>query len=181
MKRKMMFDLSKREKNVFIFGLTFLVLFFGFQLGVVPVFKNKENLNRILNEKQAALEEMIELQKQFFSVSDDFSIKTQDLINRDKHFSLFSFLDSQVQQSGVKQNVAYMKPYTKELDTPLYALATVKVKLDNVYLKDLIDFIFRIESSQNNVSITSLSLSKTGKDKAKLDAIIETQTLMPKE
>ncbi|MCD4675060.1 MAG: general secretion pathway protein GspM, partial [Desulfobacula sp.] len=82
---------------------------------------------------------------------------------------------------GVKENVAYMKPFTKKLETSLYILATVKVKLKEVYLKELVDFLYHIESSKNGVTITSLSLSKAGKEKVKLDAVVETQTLMQKE
>ncbi len=177
----MMFDLSKREKNVLIFGIIFVVLFLGFQLGVAPVFEKRDTLRRILNEKQAALEEMVKLQQQYLAVSNNSDIKTRVSINREKDFSLFSFLDDQAQQSGVKENVAYMKPFTKKLEKSLYTLATVKVKLKEVYLKELVDFLYHIESSKNGVTITSLSLSKAGKEKVKLDAVIETQTLMQKD
>ena len=176
-----MFDFSKREKKVLICGIIFVVLFFGFQLGVVPIVEKKNTLRRILNEKQAALEEMVKLKQLFLAVSNNFDTKTQVLTSRKKDFSLFSFLDSQAQQSGVKENVAYMKPFTKKLEKSLYTLATVKVKLKDVYLKELVDFLFRIESSKNGVTITSLSLSKAGKEIIRLDAVIETQTLMLKD
>jgi general secretion pathway protein M len=176
-----MVDLSKREKNILIFGITFVVLFFGFQLGVAPVFKKRDTLKRILNEKIIALEEMETLQGQFLAASNNFDTRTQGFTNRKKDFSLFSFLDSQAQQSRVKENVAYMKPFTKKLEKSLYTLTTVKVKLKEVYLKDLVDFLYHIESSKNGVTITSLSLSKAGKEKTKLDAVIETQTLMQKD
>lgn len=175
-----MYDFSKREKSVLIFGITFVILFFGFQFGVAPVFEKKETLKRILNEKQAALEEMVKLQQQFMTVSNNFDTKIQVLTNREKNFSLFSFLDSQAQKSGVKENVAYMKPFTKKLEKSLYTLATVKVQLKEVYLKELIDFLYHIETSKNGVTITSLSLTKTGKEKVKLDAVIETETLLLK-
>ena len=60
-------------------------------------------------------------------------------------------------------------------------LAVVKVKLKDVYLKEFIDFLYRIESSGNAVNITSLSLSKSGKDKLRLDALIEAQTFKLKD
>jgi len=175
-----MYDFSKREKSILIFGITFVILFFGFQFGVAPVFEKKETLKRILNEKQAALEEMVKLQQQFMAVSNNFDTKIQVLTNREKDFSLFSFLDSQAQKSGVKENVEYMKPFTKKLEKSLYTLATVKIQLKEVYLKELIDFLYHIETSKNGVTITSLSLTKTGKEKVKLDAVIETETLLLK-
>jgi len=60
-------------------------------------------------------------------------------------------------------------------------LAVVKVKLKDVYLKEFIDFLYRIESSGNQVNITSLSMSKSGKEKLRLDILIETQTFKLKD
>jgi hypothetical protein len=177
----MMPNFSKREINVLISGILFLVLFFGYQFGVAAVLDKRDNLKRILNEKQAALEEMVVLQQQFLTVSNSFDTKIQALADREKGFSLFSFLDSQAKKNGVKENVAYMKPFTKDLEKSLYTLATVKVQLKEVYLKELVDFLYHIESSKNGITITSLSLSKTGDEKVQIDAVIETQTLMLKD
>ena len=103
-----MFNLSKREKNILIFGIIFVVLFFGFQFGIAPVFDKRDNLGRILKDKQKALEEMLVLQQQFAAVSSKFDANAQTLKLREKNFSLFSFIDSSVQQSGIKENVAYI-------------------------------------------------------------------------
>lgn len=175
-----MLNLSKREINVLIAGITFVVLFFGYQFGIVSIIEKRDNLNRILDEKQSAIENMVLLQQKVAAVSNSFDAKTQALATRKKDFSLFTFLDSQAQLSGVKENVAYMKPFTKELEGSPYTIATVKIKLKEVYLKELVKFLYLIESSKNGVGITSFSLSKTGKNKM-LDAVIETQTLTQKD
>ena len=176
-----MFNLSEREKNILIAGITFVILFFGFQFGVAPVFEKRDNLGRIFKEKQKALEDMLVLKKKFSSVSNKFDADAQTLKLRKENFSLFSFLDTLVQQSGIKENVAYMKPLTKKLEKSNYMLAVVKVKLKSVYLKEFIDFLYRIESSGNGVNITSISLSKSGKEEQRLDVLIETQTLKLKD
>lgn len=172
-------DLSRREMLIVGFGIAFLILFFGFQLGVAPVLENRETLSRILVQRTAALEEMAKIQKEIKSLSGSPGPRAGDLTRRVKGFSLFSFLDAQAEQSGVKANVEYMKPFTKKMENSSDALATVKMKLKEVFLKDLVDFLSRIESSGNGVDITSLSLTKAGKEERKLDAVIETQTLVP--
>ncbi|MEN8210889.1 MAG: hypothetical protein ABFR31_04165 [Thermodesulfobacteriota bacterium] len=176
-----MFNLSEREKNILIAGIIFVVLFFGFQFGIAPVFEKRENLGRILKDKQKALEEMLVLKQKFAAVSNKFDADAQNLKLREGNFSLFSFLDSLVRQSNIKENVAYMKPSTKKLEKSRYMLAVVKVKLKDIYLKEFIDFLYRIESSGNAVNITSLSISKSGKEKLSLDALIETQTFKLKD
>lgn len=175
-----MLNFSNREKNTLIFGICFVVLFFVWQLGMVPFYEKRKTLHRVLNEKQMALEEMLKLQQAYAAVSDNVDMKTQTLLNRDKAFTLFSFIDEQAEQSGVKENVVYMKPFSKSLEKSAYELSTVKVKLNDIYLKELVDFLFRIESSKKDVTITALSLSKFGKDEIKLEALIETETRVPK-
>lgn len=176
-----MIALSGREKLVVIAGAAFLVIFFGYQLVIAPVFEKRRTLSQVLHQKQAALDEMVLLQQQYTSVSTSFDTRAQALADREKGFSLFAFLDSRAQQSGVKTNVAYMQPFSKEMENASYTIETVKFKLAEVYLKELVDFLHRIESSDNGVAIIALSLNKTGTEKEKLDAIIEAQTLMKKE
>lgn len=173
-----MMELSKREINVLICGAAFILLFLVSEFVVFPFFDKRDNLERILAEKQIALEEMLLEQGRYQSLSNRFDTKKEALINREKQFSLFPFLDSQAEKSGVKENVAYMKPFTKLIENSAYKVASVKIKLSAVYLKELIDFVYLIETSRNAVTITSLSLSKTGKEKIKLDAVIEAETLM---
>ncbi len=176
-----MIALSGREKLVVIAGAAFLLVFFGYQLVIAPVFEKRQTLSQVLQQKQTALDEMVLLQQQYTSVSSSFDARAQALADREKGFSLFAFLDSRAQQSGVKTNVAYMQPFSKEIENASYTIETVKFKLVEVYLKELVDFLHRIESSDNGVAITALSLNKTGADKEKLDAIIEAQTLMVKD
>lgn len=171
-------NLSKREINVLICGAIFIVLFLASQFIVSPILDKRENLGRILVEKQDALEEMRLQKRQYQYLSNQLDTKKEALVHREKTFSLFTFLDSQAEESGVKENVAYMKPFTKSFENSSYKAITVKIKLSDVYLKELIDFLYHIESSKNAVSITSLSLSKAGKEKKKLDAVIEAETLM---
>lgn len=176
-----MFNFSKREINVLTIGSIFLIVFVAVQFIYSPMIDKRNNLKRILAQKQTSLKEMVSLQQQFLAVSNNFDTQADLIINRKKGFSLFSLLDTQAQQSGVKENVAYMKPITKKIENSVYSLAIVQVSLKQVYLKELVDFLYRIEASNNGVTITSLSLTKAGKEETKLDAIIEAQTPMPME
>ena len=104
--------------------------------------------------------------------------ETDILSQRTKGFTLFSFLDTLAEKSGVKDNVAYMKPSSRTFNDKNYAISMVKIKLDALYLKELVDFLYSVESSRNGVHIRSLSLSKTGKEQTMLDAIVEAETLV---
>jgi general secretion pathway protein M len=174
-------NFSNREKYVLISGGLFLVLFFGIRLGILPIFEKRDNYERILKEKQIALEEMVTLQQQFQAVSSDFDSRKKVLSNRKEGFSLFSFLDAEAQKGGLKDKVAYMTPSSKKMEKSAYSTDTVKFKLTEVYLKELMDLLYHIETSENGVTITALLLTKTGKNNDRLDAVIETETLMLKD
>ncbi len=174
-------NFSNREKYVLISGGLFLVLFFGIRLGILPIFEKRDNYERILKEKQIALEEMMTLQQQFQAVSSDFDSRKKVLSNRKEGFSLFSFLDAEAQKGGLKDKVAYMTPSSKKMEKSAYSTDTVKFKLTEVYLKELMDLLYHIETSENGVTITALLLTKTGKNNDRLDAVIETETLMLKD
>ncbi len=171
-------NFSKRETYVLISGGLFLILFFGIRFGILPVFEQKDDYQRILKEKQTALEEMMTLQQQFQAVSSDFDVRKKALSSRKEGFSLFSFLDEEARKSGLKDKVAYMTPSSKMIENSDYSLDTVKFKLTELYLQELMDFISHIETSENGVTITALLLTKTGKNNDRLDAVIETETMM---
>lgn len=177
----MLTGLSKREKRFLISGAVFLFLFLGYQFGIAPVFENRNTLFRIFEQKQAALAEMIVLEKQIALVSNRVDLDFKNIPTRKKGFSLFAFLDSQARQSGVKENVVFMKPFSKKMEGSDYVMETVKVKLSRVYLKEFLDFLNRIEPDVNGVDITSLAIVRVGEENRTLDIVLETQALMPQK
>lgn len=177
----MMMNISRREKAILTAGIVFLVVFFGYRLLVAPVFEKQEVLQRGVLEKKALIDQLAPMVSRYLSVTGQMNEKNRGLVSRSSGFSLFSFIDQQAEQSGVKENVAYMKPLTKNSpDAGGYSTAVVKIKLNEVYLKELMDFIFRIESSPNSVTISSLSLNRSGKTNKVLDVVMETQTPIKK-
>ncbi len=173
--------LSIREKYVLLSGGIFLILFFGIRLGIMPVFEQRNRLMRSYTEKQAALMEMQTLQRQFKSLSAEFDARIRVLAGRRQGFSLFSFLDDAARDSLLKNHVAYMTPSSRNIENSPYVRDTVKLKLSEVFLKDLVEFLHQIESSENGVAVTALLLTRAGKDNDRLDAVIETETLVLRE
>ncbi len=50
-----------------------------------------------------------------------------------------------------------------------------------MYLNDFTNFLTRVETSGNGVHVVSMSLAGSGKNDNLLEAVLETQTLMPGE
>lgn len=170
--------LSKQDKKALIVCAGFLTIFMVVQFILLPTLDRKKVLKQQILSKQASLTQLVALDEEYQRLSGLNRVETNAVSSRDKNFTLFSFLDTLAEQSGVKDNVAYMKPSSKPLNDKTYTLSMVKIKLDALYLKELVAFLHGVENLQNNVHIRSLSLSKTGKDNTLIDAIVETETLV---
>lgn len=176
-----MHNLSIREKNILTAGGVLVAIFIVIQFIYLPAVDKRSDLKRVLFVEKDSLNQVRKLQKQYLSLTQNSDHQRAALKFRQKGFTLFSFLDLQAEKSGVKKNIDYMKPFTQDLEDSPYKISKVKLKLKNVYLNELIAFITLIETSDDRVQIISLSLSKAGKKKDRLDVVVETQTFMMKE
>lgn len=174
-------DLSNRDKKVLSFGTVFLFVFCVVEFICLPALDKKDKLERELAVQGKAIDEMQELRLDHRELDKKFDRQIHALSQRSKNFTLFSFLDSQASKTNVKKNVVYMKPVNQDKEKKGYRISKVKVKLKGVYLNNLVDFLYMVETSKNAVDITSLSLTRAGRDKDLLDAVIETQTLILKD
>jgi len=171
-----MVNLSLREKKAL--GICFVVLlaFLAVQFLLVPALDRKNKLETRITAKEAALSELFQLEKEYQSLEQRTELDKRMISRRDKNFTLFSFLDVLAEKSGVKEKVAYMKPSSRMSETGETTLSLVRVKVESLCLQELVDFMVGIETAGNGVYITSVSLSATGKEKKRLDAVIETET-----
>lgn len=172
-----MLELSTRDKNFITAGTVFLVLFSLGWFVYLPAVDKRAMLEKKVVSKARDLERMQSLEMTYRQYAKSFDMEKQALEKRGPQFTLFSFLESLSSKSLVKKNVAYMKPFSQDMENSDYIRSRVTVKLQQVYLQGLVDFLFRIENSPQGVSVTSLSLTKSGDKGQFLDAVIETQTL----
>ncbi len=174
-------NLSYRERITVIGGGVLVLLFILVQFIYLPAFDKRADLEQTLAAEQNSLSRIRLLQKEYLSLAPDHSNARGMIQNRNKGFTLFSFLDQKAAKSGVKGNIDYMKPHTRELDNSPFTLSIVKLKLKQIVLRDFTRFIREVESPDSGIWIASLSLNKSGKEKNRLEATIEAHTLVAKE
>jgi general secretion pathway protein M len=173
--------LSLREKQVLAAGIFLAVVFLWAGLVVMPALDKRSALEKQLESKQESLVRMRSLAREYGEITSAGEKAGLTLAGRPGNFTLFSFLDTLARESGVKDNIAYMKPSFVKLEKSSHSIALVKLKLDNLGYAGLVDYLARIEGSENGVFIKSLALAKTGRDMNFLEAVIEAQTLVPGE
>ncbi len=173
--------LSPREKTIVLLGCVFLVILFAFKGILFPAMAEKQRLEQRVIAGEKTLQEMVQLQGTYRSMGLEASREMNTGIHREKGFTLFSFLDQLARKSGVKENIVHMKPDSRSHDNGAYTLSMVKVKLESLYLKEFMDFLYFIETAGKGVHISGVSLTKTGKDNQLLDAVVDAWVLVAQD
>jgi general secretion pathway protein M len=172
----MAIQLNRREKIGLVAALG-IVLIIGLVEGVVaPLGAYMQRLDRTLAAQTAALAEMRDLTARYEALRAAADAQQARLDQRQKGFTLFSFLDRTAGQAQLKDSIAYMKPSADPIkDTP-YRLSRVEIKILAVSLPQLVGFLHRVESAPEAITVKRLSISQTGKEEKRIEAVLQVET-----
>ena len=169
--------LTKREKYA-IYALSgAILLFILFQFIVFPSIDKRKRLKRTLQIKEDILLEMKTLKSDYDAIEKRTSLAKVRFENREKGFTLFSFLDGLTGKARIKEYVTYMKPSTTVQKNNSYKISQVEMKFKGLTLQQLTNYLYMVETSKNMVNIKRLSISKTGKQEGFIDAVLQVETV----
>jgi general secretion pathway protein M len=168
---------TKREKYA-IYALSgAAVLFILIQFIIFPTIDKRKRLKRTLQVKENFLSEMINLRSEYDTVEKKTNLAKASFENREKDFTLFSFLDGLTGKARIKEYVTYMKPSTTVQKNNSYKISQVEMKFKGLTLEQLTTYLHMVETSKNMVNVKRLSISKTGKQEGFVDAVLQVETV----
>ena len=133
-------------------------------------------MTRTLQAQRKTLEEMRILQSEYDTIREKAVTYKNRFEARNKNFTLFSFLDRLADKSGIKNHITYMKPSTSARGKSGYKVSKVEMKLQGITLKQLTSYLYGVETSKNAVSITRISIVKTGIKEGYVNAVLQIET-----
>ena len=169
--------LSKREKYAVALAGVLVFAFVAVQLLYIPFTEKQERLERNLAAKKKELDQIVLLKAEYDSIVGRSGSWEDRLKKKSKGFTLFSFLDKLAGEAGLKEKIAYMKPSKSDQKNSPYKLSMVEMKLQAINLKQLTPYLHMIETSKNDVHVRRVSITKKGKGKGFIDAILQVETL----
>lgn len=172
----MAIKLSNRETYFIVAAAASIIVFALIQWGVIPLIDGKKQLHRTLEIKSRMLNEMVLLAQQYDSVRKQSEQIQVRFTNRDKGFTLFSFLDRLSGEVGIKGKIAYMKPSKSDIKNSPYKLSTVEMKLQGITPDQLMAYLYRVETSRNMVGVKRITISKEGKQDQLLTVVLQAET-----
>ena len=171
-------SLSSREKYSILTACAIILIFIVNQSLIAPFISKRDRIANAIKVQETVLRDMLQLITEYDAIKIRTDVSKQRIENRQNNFTLFSFLDSLSGKAEIKNNIAYMKPSTSIRKDSNYKLSQVEIKLQAITLKQLTRYLHMIETSDNIVYIRRLSISKTGKDKDFINAVLQAETLI---
>jgi general secretion pathway protein M len=172
-----MIKISRRDRLVLAIGGSFVLLFLVFQFGIFPLLDGRDRLQKGLAAREKAVVEMRDLQARYRELHGKANVLQEQLGGREAGFSLFSFLEQMAAQSEVKKNIAYMKPSETAGDEGPFKEVLVEIKLQDVSLKQVVDFLRLIEAPDKIVALKRISIQEGKKETATLEVIMQVVSL----
>jgi len=167
--------LKKREKYFLSAALCTIAIFCVLQFIIIPFFEKKERLERGCRAKEKVFEEISTLSAEYQAYKKR-SMGIRDIIEkRKKGFTLFSFLEKKAGETEVKDHIKYMKPSELQNTGP-YKETMVEIKLAGITLKQLVDYLYRVELPGNAICLKRISIKENKKESGYIDAVLQVVT-----
>ena len=169
--------LNRREKYI-VYGVGCLVgILIIVQFIIRPFFENKNQLERTLQTRKVELQQMRKLQAEYTALKGKMQMSQLQANNREKGFTLNSFLVQTAGQVGIKDRISSMKPTTTPQKNSNLKVSRVEMKLDAISLEQLTAFLHGVETSVNMVTVKKLSISKKDKKEGLINVIMQVETI----
>ncbi len=169
--------MNKREKISVSIACALLVVFLLFQFLISPFLEKKKLLERQLAVKTEILADMNNLKAEYETILNNNKNLKKIYSKRNKNFSLFAFLERLAGTAGVKTNIAYMKPSTTMDKKSKIKFSIVEMKFKAIRTSQLIKYLHMVETSKDVVFVKRLSITRDGKNKNSISAVLHVETV----
>jgi type II secretory pathway component PulM len=167
-----MIRLARREKKLAIGLGVFVVLWSFYSIAINPALERIETLNRVISEKKQELKKIRAISKEYAFLNRSLGgFHTQAVSGQDT-FQLLPFLESLINECGIAKNVETMKRQVLTLDSN-HSEIVVEVRLGNLSIGQLVNFLGKIESSQTRSRTKSVYVKRSMTNKNLLDSVLE--------
>lgn len=170
-------NLNRRERYGVMLAAGVIVIFLIAMFIIEPFLSRSANMKNSLQAKADMLVEMQRMQSEYNSLTQQATMSISRFQRRPKGFTLYSFMDRLAGESGIKDRISYMKPSKTAQKNSPYKISRVEMKLDEITLEQLANYLYGVETSQNMVQIKKISISKKDREQGLLTAVLQVETV----
>ncbi|MCK9274981.1 MAG: type II secretion system protein GspM [Syntrophales bacterium] len=167
--------LNKRERYSLIAGISAVTIFIIVQFAIFPFLDSRDQIKRSIAQNKKVLKEISLLAEEYRLIKADSGQMKKMLLQRPSDFTLFSFLEQEAGNAGIKPNITYMKPSDSKIEGP-YRESSVEMKLENVTLNQLTEYLHRVESPSDLVAVKRISVKQSKEGSGYLSVVLQMVT-----
>ena len=149
-------NLSQREQRVLIGAGAFLVVMILY-FGVDSIVQRYDKLESRIATKRGEIEKITRLRAQYMEAHKQLAEIKAKLDQMERGFSVLSFIEDLAKKQNIRENIGSVKPKKIPLNDD-YDENIVELKMDNVSLSELVDFIYKVENSGHLLKVKRLRI-----------------------
>ena len=161
-----MIQVTSRERLLSIGLIVVLATWGAYTLAVRPACDRIRTLQRIIPEKQAQLRQLQTQSAEYTALRNEFARQKTEMTSPGPDFQLLSFLETLVERHKLRKHVVTMEQDTRQ------STETVAIELHDISLRQLIDFLVAVQTSESAVRVGSLHIRKNPNNEALLDSTV---------
>jgi len=159
-----MIQLTRREQRLTIGAVAVVAVWAVYGLAIAPVRDRIQTLKRIIPEKESELREVQATSAEYLGLRQGLRDVQSRMAQQDPNFELLSFAESMVEQHGLTTHATNMDGYLGTV---------VEITLEDIALKQLVDFLRAVENSDVVAQVGTLHVQKDAQNEMLLDSLVQ--------
>jgi type II secretory pathway component PulM len=166
-----MIQVTRRERLLAI-GLTAAIAVWAvYGLAVKPTRDRIRTLERIIPEKQVELRELQASSAEYMALQNEFRTLREKMASQESDFQLLPFLEGMIERCKLAGNIVTMQQDMVR-PQPNYSEVVVTIELQDISLRQLVDFLAAVENSETLIQVGSLHIRKDPTNELLLDSTV---------
>jgi len=171
-------NLSQREQRVLL-GAGILFVLMLLYLGVDSILDRYQKLEDKIVTKRGEVEKIARLRTQYMEAHRQLEEIKAKLDQMERGFSVLSFIEDLANKENIRENIGSVKPKKIPLNDT-YDENIVELKIDNVSLSELVDFIYKVENSGQLLKVKRLRIKTRYDNRDLLNVTLQVTTYKKK-
>jgi type II secretory pathway component PulM len=167
----MMAQITSRERLLAAGLIAVVAVWALYSLAVRPACDRVRTLQRTIPEKQVQLRDLQALSARYTVLRNNFTQLRETLASQEPDFQLLPFLETKIERHQLARHVVTMQPDLLQ-PQPDYSEVVVTIELHDISLKQLVNFLSDVETSESVVRVGSLHVRKDPHNEARLDSTV---------
>jgi type II secretory pathway component PulM len=168
-----MIRVNPRERKILFGGIGCTLALSVYLFVISPYYTAINALDRRISAKSKELAEILTMRGEYLRLKEN-TRGLENVMRSARGFPLLSFLENLAATNQLKTKIADMKPVTTPLNER-FKETSVEMKLEDVTLKQLIDYLYQIEQAPQPLQIKRIHITKK-KDQTYLTVTLQVST-----